>query len=61
MVNDLNESKYKKITSYPLCSNEDLVPVLQNPSDKVLHTESFYSQINFFKDVMSLSNNSLNN
>ena len=45
MVNDINESEYKNITSCPLCSNEDLVPVLKNPTDKILNTESFDSQI----------------
>lgn len=49
MVNSINQSEYKNLTSCPLCSNEDLFTALRNPIDKVLHTESFNSQIDLCK------------
>ena len=49
MVNDVNQSEYKSITSCPLCSNGDLVTALKNPSDKILNTKSFNSQIDWQK------------
>lgn len=49
MVSAINQSEYKNLTSCPLCSNGDFFTVLQNPTDKVLHTESFNSQIDLCK------------
>ena len=55
MENDVNQSEYKSITSCPLCSNEDLVTVLQNPSDKILNTKALIAESIYAKNVVMLS------